>query len=201
MPFGILLHLKIIFTSEPAPVKSCEVKEGPCGFNLKQIEEQKWLIYFLQGGLLQKLVGVQCEKRPIQAQVLFCVATMSLTQQLLDCGLKKLTVYSCYQLPNHAKLFTYWEEQHRHREYHRNDHSQAHHQDEDVIFALVLVKQIRLHFVYGKDSKISVLANRQLVHKKSLLNSSLLEQQVIYLQTKEYGMKQPWIQTALWTKS
>lgn len=201
MPFVVLLHLKMIFTSEPAPVKSCEVKEGPCGFNLKQIEEQKWLIYFLQGGLLQKLVGVRCGKRPIQAQVLFCVATTSLTRQLLDCGLKKCAVYSCYQFPNRAEPFTYWEKQHRHCEYHRNDHSQAHQQDEDVIFALVLVKQIWLHFVCGKDSKVSVLANRQFVHKKSLLNNSLLEQQVIYLQTKGYEMKQPWIQTALWTKS
>lgn len=37
--------------------------------------------------------------------------------------------------------------------------------------------------------------------EQSLLNNSLLEQQVIYLQTKEYGMKQSWVKTALWTKS
>lgn len=79
------------------------------------------------------------------------------------------------------ETFTYSEKQHWHCEYNCNNHSQAHCQDEDVIFALVLVKQIWLHIVYGKDNTVSVPASRQFIHKKSLLNNSLLEQQVIYL--------------------
>lgn len=83
--FGILLHLKMNFTSEAAPVKSCEAKEGTCGFNLNRFETKKRLIRFLQGELLQKLVGVWCRKRLIQAP---SVAVTSLSQQLLICGLK-----------------------------------------------------------------------------------------------------------------
>ena len=101
----------------------------------------------------------------------FCVIATSLTWQLLDCVLKKRAAHSHYRLPNRADLFTYSEKQHRHCEYHCNDHSQAHGQDEDVIFALVLVKQIWLHIVYGKDSKISVLAKRQSVHKNHYLTT------------------------------
>lgn len=102
------------------------------------------------------------------------LAATSLSRRLLDCVLEKRTTSSCYRLPNRGELFTYGEKQHRHREYHCNDHSQAHGQDEDVIFALVLVKQIRLHIVYGKDSKISVLANRQFVHKNHCLTTAFL---------------------------
>lgn len=83
-------------------------------------------------------------------------------------------MYSGYQVPNHADLFTYSEKQHRHGEYHRHDHSQAHGQDEDVVFAMVFVKQIWLHILYGKDSKVSVLAKRQLVHKNNCLTTSFL---------------------------
>lgn len=83
-------------------------------------------------------------------------------------------MHSCYQLPNHAELFTYSEKQHWYGKNHRHDHSQAHSQDEDVIFALVFVKQIWLHILYGKDSKVSILAKRQLVHKNHCLTTAFL---------------------------
>lgn len=72
------------------------------------------------------------------------------------------------------ELFTYGEKQHWHREYYRNNHSQAHSQDEDVIFALVLVEQIWLYIVYGKDSKVSVLANRRFVQNNHCLTTAFL---------------------------
>lgn len=39
---------------------------------------------------------------------------------------------------------------------------------------MVFVKQIWLHILYGKDSKVSVLAKRQLVHKNHCLTTAFL---------------------------